>query len=84
MDGIVADEVGCTVVPGGSVRYCALTRERKMKSRMRLKLEDMGEMLDGCLRSDGFLGAWVVTKHRRDSIKTGWKEEPQSENPDHR
>ena len=31
-----------------------------------------------------FLGAWVVTKHRRDSIKTGWKEEPQSENPDHR
>ena len=55
-DGIVADEVGCAVVPGSSVRYCALTRERQMKSGMRLGLEDMGEMLDGCLRSDGFLG----------------------------
>ena len=55
MDGIVADEVGCAVVPGSSVRYCALTRERKMKSGMKLKLEDIEEMLDGCLRSDGCL-----------------------------
>ena len=72
------------MVPGGSVRYCALTRERKMKSGMRLKLEDMGKCLMGVYAPMVFLGARVVTKHRRDSIKTGWKEEPQSENPDHR